>query len=159
MPVTATRAVFRDLASLRARLRLLASAPSRGASHGRVVHSRHASCRVVGSERTVRDIYGHCKPGSCARVAKGTPVSLPRRHTGTCGRTHSRNWHSKPKKPKLLPRLLLFSFIIHLTDLPSPDYPRTNPNRNLHPRPFYVRSSQFRCSVRVRGGRLERTTG
>lgn len=80
MPVTATRAVLRDLAGLRTRLGLLASAPSRQNS-GRLA-CRAASTRAFVAERGGRHAHAHTRLTVSARVARRTPIALPRRHTG-----------------------------------------------------------------------------
>lgn len=85
MPVTATRAVLRDLAGLRTRLGLLASAPSRQNS-GRLA-CRAASSRAFVAERGGRHAHALARPSVSARVARGTPVALPRRHTGASAPT------------------------------------------------------------------------
>jgi hypothetical protein len=94
MPVTATRAVLRDLAGLRTRLGLLASAPSRQNS-GRLA-CRAASSRAFVAERGGRHAHALARPSVSARVARGTPVALPRRHTGASApppdRLRPANW-------------------------------------------------------------------
>lgn len=94
MPVTATRAVLRDLAGLRTRLGLLASAPSRQNS-GRLA-CRAASSRAFVAERGGRHAHAHARPSISARIARGTPVALPRRHTGASApppdRLRPANW-------------------------------------------------------------------
>ena len=94
MPVTATRAVLRDLAGLRTRLGLLASAPSRQNS-GRLA-CRAASSRAFVAERGGRHAHALARPSVSARAARGTPVALPRRHTGASApppdRLRPANW-------------------------------------------------------------------
>ena len=73
------RAVLRDLAGLRTRLGLLASAPSRQNS-GRLA-CRAASTRAFVAERGGRHAHAHTR-NRLRRVARRTPSALPRRHTG-----------------------------------------------------------------------------
>ena len=163
MPVTATRAVLRDLAGLRTRLGLLASAPSRQNS-GRLA-CRAASTRAFVAERGGRHAHAHTRLTVSARVARRTPVALPRRHTGASAPpptdSDRANWcseqnlsHERRVRTRASPCFstrvrIKKSFFFFCSCLTSrrPSAPR----RNLHARAF-IREPRVRRRARLRRG-------